>query len=449
MGNCFGFQAAADPNPSSANSIIPSSTPGTSRDYSNSGGTSREYSNGVGHSATSSSAGLSRFSAAFSDDGRAGSGDILPTPNLKVYSFSDLKNATRSFKSDMVLGVGGFGTVYRGWVDEKSLQPSKQGTGMMVAIKKLNPQSMQGFEEWQKRKLKTIMDARLQGQYSSKAAAQAAQLTLRCLEQEPRKRPPMKEVAEVLEQIAAMEKPKVSKSSRVYDLWEKLVGAVLDREELRRLALRSNSSSRCSSFSDYSSCFSFGDTLPTPTLKVYSFGDLKCATRDFRSDMVLGIGDFGTVYKGWVDEKSLQPSKLGTGMMVAIKKLNPQSMQDFDEWQATQDLSEGWDGLQIDNFNAKISDLWLVKLEPSRGNATLQMAIGAANEMAFLNASYSIYRRAGQYSFKAAARAAQLTLICLEQEPRDRPPMEVVAEVLEQIAAMEKPEVSTLHQSRR
>ncbi|KAG6385858.1 hypothetical protein SASPL_154741 [Salvia splendens] len=212
MGNCFGFQAAADPNPSSANSIIPS-TPGITAIVEVSW-TSREYSNGVGHSATSSSAGLSRFSAAFSDDGRAVSGDIVPTPNLKVYSFSDLKNATRSFKSDMVLGVGGFGTVYKGWVDEKSLQPSKQGTGMMVAIKKLNPQSMQGFEEWQKRKLKSIMDARLQGQYSSKAAAQAAQLTLRCLEQEPRKRPPMKEVAEVLEQIAAMEKPKVSKSSR-------------------------------------------------------------------------------------------------------------------------------------------------------------------------------------------------------------------------------------------
>lgn len=73
----------------------------------------------------------------------------MPTPNLKVYSFSDLKNATRNFRSDMVLGVGGFGTVYKGWVDEKTLVPSKLGTGMMVAIKKLNPESMQGFEEWQ------------------------------------------------------------------------------------------------------------------------------------------------------------------------------------------------------------------------------------------------------------------------------------------------------------
>lgn len=111
-------------------------------------GTSRDYSTAGGVSATSSSAGLSRFSAALSDDVCL-AGDILPTPNLKVYSFADLKNATKSFKSDMVLGVGGFGTVYKGWVDEKSLVPTKIGTGMMVAIKKLNPESMQGFEEWQ------------------------------------------------------------------------------------------------------------------------------------------------------------------------------------------------------------------------------------------------------------------------------------------------------------
>ncbi|VFQ88215.1 unnamed protein product [Cuscuta campestris] len=49
----------------------------------------------------------------------------------------------------MVLGVGGFGKVYKGWVDEKTLMPSKFGSGTIVAIKKLNDESMQGFEEWQ------------------------------------------------------------------------------------------------------------------------------------------------------------------------------------------------------------------------------------------------------------------------------------------------------------
>ncbi|KAL2504411.1 Protein kinase superfamily protein [Abeliophyllum distichum] len=141
MGNCFGSQPV-DPKSSSSkpNSSTRLCTPGTSSNYSNGGG----------FSATSSSAGLTHFSAASAaSDDTCLTGDILPTPSLKIYSFDDLKNATRNFKSDMVLGMGGFGTVFKGWVDEKTLAPAKFGTGMMVAIKKLNSESIQGFEEWQ------------------------------------------------------------------------------------------------------------------------------------------------------------------------------------------------------------------------------------------------------------------------------------------------------------
>lgn len=62
-----------------------------------------------------------------------------------------------------------------------------------------------------------MMDARIEGQYSTKASVQAAQLTLKCLEIEPRKRPSMKEVLEVLEQIDSMtEKQKEPKSSSTH-----------------------------------------------------------------------------------------------------------------------------------------------------------------------------------------------------------------------------------------
>lgn len=111
------------------------------------------YSNDGGFSVTGSSAGgqsQSQFSAAASGDTEASVfGGLLPTQSLKVYSFSDMKIATNSFKADTVLGVGGFGTVYKGWVDKKTLAPSKVGTGIMVAIKKLNQESVQGFQEWQ------------------------------------------------------------------------------------------------------------------------------------------------------------------------------------------------------------------------------------------------------------------------------------------------------------
>ena len=75
---------------------------------------------------------------------------------MKVFSFVELKAATKSFKSDTLLGEGGFGKVYKGWLDEKTLSPAKAGSGMVVAIKKLNSESTQGFQEWQVSLISTL-----------------------------------------------------------------------------------------------------------------------------------------------------------------------------------------------------------------------------------------------------------------------------------------------------
>nr|GMD42017.1 probable serine/threonine-protein kinase NAK isoform X2 [Ipomoea batatas] len=66
-----------------------------------------------------------------------------------MFTLAELKSATRNFRPDTVLGEGGFGRVFKGWVDEKSLAPSKVGVGMAVAVKKSNPDSEQGIREWQ------------------------------------------------------------------------------------------------------------------------------------------------------------------------------------------------------------------------------------------------------------------------------------------------------------
>ncbi|XP_009792374.1 putative serine/threonine-protein kinase PIX13 isoform X2 [Nicotiana tabacum] len=76
------------------------------------------------------------------------SGKII-TPNLKMYSFVELKSATRNFRPDTILGEGGFGRVFKGWVDDKTLAPSKVGIGIAVAVKKSNADSLQGLKEWQ------------------------------------------------------------------------------------------------------------------------------------------------------------------------------------------------------------------------------------------------------------------------------------------------------------
>jgi hypothetical protein len=83
--------------------------------------------------------------------GEPESGTILEAPDLRVFTFAELKAATRNFKPDSLLGEGGFGQVYKGWVDEKTMNPVRSGTGMVIAVKKLNQESLQGLQEWQVR----------------------------------------------------------------------------------------------------------------------------------------------------------------------------------------------------------------------------------------------------------------------------------------------------------
>lgn len=74
--------------------------------------------------------------------------DLSAACNLKSFTFNDLKNATRNFRADSLLGEGGFGYVFKGWLDEITLAPCKPGTGMVVAVKQLKPESFQGHREW-------------------------------------------------------------------------------------------------------------------------------------------------------------------------------------------------------------------------------------------------------------------------------------------------------------
>ncbi|KAI3817760.1 hypothetical protein L1987_11558 [Smallanthus sonchifolius] len=91
-------------------------------------------------------------------DGKVTSASIPPSPrsqtqilqygNLKPFSFNVLKQATRNFRPDSVLGEGGFGSVFKGWIDEQSLAAAKPGTGTVIAVKRLNQEGLQGHQEW-------------------------------------------------------------------------------------------------------------------------------------------------------------------------------------------------------------------------------------------------------------------------------------------------------------
>ncbi|XP_048592262.1 probable serine/threonine-protein kinase PBL11 isoform X2 [Brassica napus] len=76
------------------------------------------------------------------------SGKIV-TPNLKMFTLTDLMTATKNFRPESMIGEGGFGQVFKGWVDEETLSPSRAGVGIPIAVKKSNPDSAQGLHEWQ------------------------------------------------------------------------------------------------------------------------------------------------------------------------------------------------------------------------------------------------------------------------------------------------------------
>ncbi|XP_015952250.1 serine/threonine-protein kinase PCRK1 [Arachis duranensis] len=72
--------------------------------------------------------------------------------NLLLFSFSQLKTATRGFSRALLIGEGGFGPVYRGTL---SVPDDGDGDGdglsevqMEVAIKQLNRNGHQGHKEW-------------------------------------------------------------------------------------------------------------------------------------------------------------------------------------------------------------------------------------------------------------------------------------------------------------
>ncbi|XP_042381131.1 probable serine/threonine-protein kinase PBL3 isoform X1 [Zingiber officinale] len=132
MGNCFNWFSRADTtqNPTYASRTItsrtdPSSLPSTLTYSISSNLYSTSYNGTIAGGALPA---------------REPEGEILSS-NLKDFSLNDLKNATKNFRSDSLIGEGGFGYVYKGWIGEPS-------SSMVVAVKKLKPDGIQGHNEW-------------------------------------------------------------------------------------------------------------------------------------------------------------------------------------------------------------------------------------------------------------------------------------------------------------
>ncbi|KAG9148256.1 hypothetical protein Leryth_012219 [Lithospermum erythrorhizon] len=65
--------------------------------------------------------------------------------DIDIFSYEEMKLATKHFRPSEVLGEGGFGIVYKGVIDENVRRGYKS---TRVAVKELDPESLQGDREW-------------------------------------------------------------------------------------------------------------------------------------------------------------------------------------------------------------------------------------------------------------------------------------------------------------
>ncbi|KAI3799848.1 hypothetical protein L1987_35152 [Smallanthus sonchifolius] len=312
--------------------------------------------------------------------------EILQSANLKSFSFNVLRIATRNFRPDSVLGEGGFGLVFKGWIDEQSFTAAKPGTGTVIAVKRLNQEGLQGHQEW-------LTEINYLGQLYH---PNLVQLIGYCLEDDQRLL-----VYEFMSR-GSLENHLFRRSSYFQPLsWNLRLKAALGAA--KGLAY-----------------------LHSPEAKVI-YRDFKCSNILIDSDYNAKLSDFGLAKDGPVDGKS----HVSTRVMGTYGYAAP-------EYMATGHLTERSD---IYSFGVVLLEILtgrrcIDKNRPSNEQVLVEFA------KPYLTCKRRILhimdqRIIGQYSSDVAMRAAVLAMKCLAREPKYRPTADELVKVLEQLQELQ------------
>ncbi|XP_076889892.1 putative receptor-like protein kinase At5g61350 [Bidens hawaiensis] len=177
-----------------------------------------------------------------------------------------------------------------------------------------------------------IIDPCLRGQVSAKCLKTFGQIACECLRTCSKDRPTMTMVLAKLELVLTWTMQSVQRANS----WKRITWSLFLTKTPRRV-ISDRKIDVCDNIAVASAsqqAVQHRVDITSLTLKEFTYSELQTATRNFHHDRVIGEGAFGTVFKGWLDRVTYLPQKDGNGLSVAIKKLNPESMQGLDEWQA-------------------------------------------------------------------------------------------------------------------
>ncbi|EPS59398.1 hypothetical protein M569_15409, partial [Genlisea aurea] len=311
-------------------------------------------------------------------------GEILQSSNLKSFSFGYLKSATRNFRPDSMLGEGGFGSVFKGWIDDHApaAAASAASNHVVVAVKRLNQDGWQGHKEW-------LAEINYLGQLRH---SNLVKLIGYCLEDDHR---------------------------------------LLVYEFMPKGSLENHLFRRGSYFQPLS--WSLRMKISLGAAKGLAFlhsAETKVIYRDFKTSNILldsnynaKLSDFGLARDGPTDDKSHVSTRvMGTYGYAAPEYLSTGHLTaKSDVYSFGVVLVEILTGKKAIDKNRPPGEHNLVEwAKPYLGNKRRVLSVVDG-------------RLEGQYSVATVAKTGSLALQCLSTDPRTRPNMEEIVNALEQL----------------
>ncbi|KAL5836248.1 hypothetical protein ACOSQ4_015745 [Xanthoceras sorbifolium] len=301
--------------------------------------------------------------------------------NVDIFTYVEMTLATKYFRPDFILGEGGFGVVYKGVIDE-SVRPGYLTTN--VAIKELNRGGFQGDREW-------LAEVNYLGQLSH---PNLVKLIGYCCEDEHR-----------------------------LLVYEYMASGSLEKHLLRRVGCTLTWAKRIKIALDTAKGLACLHGAERPVI----YRDFKTSNILLDADFNAKLSDFGLAKDGPMGDQT----HVSTRVMGTYGYAAP-------EYVMTGHLTARSD---VYGFGVVILEMLLGrravdKSRPSREHNLVEWARPLLNHNKKLLKILDP-RLEGQYSVRTAMKVANLAYQCLSQNPKGRPLMSQVVELLETIIRTE------------